>query len=366
MSSNPVRVGVIGLGSVFDKYGRLLMNQVQAGSAEVVDVFDVDTQRQDLHAARFAVPSVSGSADALIRRSDIDAVVVLTSMQQHGDLAIAAYEAGKHILVEKPMATTLEQAARLVELSKDSDRRMVCAPHVLLSPTYRSMYDQLKDGVIGEVKLARALYGWAGPWWGQWFYKPGGGALFDLGCYNFTSLCGFLGSVKRVTALVGTAIKERIVDGEMTQVEVDDNAHVLLDFGNEVYGSVTTGFTIQKYGHAPAIELFGLSGSMNMLGDDWAPRGFERWRNEANCWELFEETDPNWPWADGLNHLIDCIQADTPTVTRPEHAYHVLEVMLAAQESSRLGRAVDIESDFPAPQYPVLAAADSRRLHDPS
>jgi predicted dehydrogenase len=366
MSGNPVRVGVIGLGSVFDKYSKLLMSQVQAGGAEVVDVFDVDRERQELQADRFRISAPSSSADALIARSDIDAIVVLTSMQQHGDLAIASYKAGKHVLVEKPMATSLEQAARLVELSQQSDRAMVCAPHVLLSPTYRTMFDQLQAGVIGDVKLARALYGWAGPWWGQWFYKPGGGALFDLGCYNFTSLCGFLGPVKRVTALVGTAIKERVVDGEMTKVEVDDNAHVLLDFGNDVYGSVTTGFTIQKYGHAPAIELFGLSGSMNMLGDDWAPRGFERWRNEANCWELFEETDPNWPWADGLNHLIDSIRGNRPTITRPEHAYHVLEVMLAAQESSRLGRAVEITSDFPQPQYPDAGQVDSRLLHDPS
>lgn len=366
MSVNPVRVGVIGLGSVFEKYGKLLSEHVMEGGVEVVDVYDVVAERQDLQSARFGVSSPSSSADALIARSDVDAVLVLTSMQQHGDLAIAAYESGKHILVEKPMATTLEQAARLVELSHNSDRHMVCAPHVLLSPTYRTMYDHLQAGALGDVKLARALYGWAGPWWGQWFYQQGGGALFDLGCYNFTSLCGFLGPVKRVTALVGTAIKGRVVDGEMMKVEVDDNAHVLLDFGNEVYGSVTTGFTIQKYGHAPAIELFGLSGSMNMFGDDWAPRGFEQWRNEANCWESFDETAPNWPWADGINHLIDSIQQDAPTITRPEHSYHVLEIMLAAQQSAHEGRAIDIVSDFPAPIYPAAADVDRRVLHDPS
>ena len=366
MSDNPVRVGVIGLGSVFEKYGKLLTDLVHDGRVEVVDVFDVVPERQTLQSTRFRVSAPSSSADQMIARPDVDAIVVLTSMQQHGDLAIASYEAGKHVLVEKPMATTLEQAARLVELSRESDRRLVCAPHVLLSPTYRAMYDRIQAGVIGDVKLARALYGWAGPWWGQWFYKEGGGALFDLGCYNFTSLCGFLGPVKRVTALVGTAIKERVVDGEMTKVEVDDNAHVLLDFGNEVYGSVTTGFTIQKYGHAPAIELYGLNGTMNMFGDDWAPRGFEQWRNEADCWEVFDETAPNWPWADGMNHLVDSIVSDTPTITRPEHSYHVLEVMLAAQQSAREGRAIDITSDFPAPIYPALAETDRRIVHDPS
>ena len=187
----------------------------------------------------------------------------------------------------------------------------------------------------------------------QWFYHQGGGALFDLGVYNVTSLCGFLGPVKRVTALVGTAIPERVVDGEMMKVEADDNAHVLLDFGEHVYASVSTGFTIQKYGHAPAIELYGLNGTMNMFGDDWAPNGFEQWRNEAGFWEVFPETAPNWPWTYGLIHLVDCIERGTLTVTRPEHAYHVLEVILAAVSSSTDGRAIEITSDFPSPTSPT-------------
>ncbi len=69
-------------------------------------------------------------------------------------------------------------------------------------------------GEIGGLLSARARYGWAGPGWGRWFYEPGGGALFDLGVYNVTSLCGFFGPARRVTAMTGVAIPERIVDGE--------------------------------------------------------------------------------------------------------------------------------------------------------
>lgn len=252
-------------------------------------------------------------------------------------------------------------------MSRSSDRLLVCAPHVLLSPTYREMHRRLRAGVIGDVKLARAFYGWAGPGWSQWFYRPGGGALFDLGVYNVTSLCGFLGPVKRVTALVGTVIPERLVDGEMIRVEADDNAHILLDFGDQVYASVTTGYTIQKYGHAPAIELYGLSGTMNMFGDDWAPNGFEHWRNEAGCWEVFPEVAPRWPWFAGLRHLVDCVEQGTPTATRPEHAYHVLEVMLAAVRSSSEGRAIEVTSSFPEPDYSGLASEvpSDRQRHDP-
>ena len=365
--SSPVRIGIVGLGRVFERYALVLEPLVRAGRAEVVSGFDPDADRVAVARALFPGLRAAESASGVIS-ADVDAVLVLTSMNEHGALAREAYEAGKHVLVEKPMATSLSEADALVRLSEQSDALMICAPHVLLSPTYREMHRRISEGQIGDIKLARALYGWAGPWWGEWFYRPGGGALFDLGVYNVTSLCGFLGSVKRVTALVGTAIKERPVNGEMMPVTADDNAHVLLDFGNEVYGSVTTGFTIQKYGRAPAIELYGLEGSMNMLGDDWAPRGFELWRSETGHWEIHDEQAPDWPWTDGLNHLVSCIERGVPSVTRPQQAYHVLEVMLAAMRSSSEGRAVDIQSAFPAPDYSHEDefVMDERRKHDTS
>jgi predicted dehydrogenase len=110
-----------------------------------------------------------------------------------------------------------------------------------------------------------------------------------------------------------------------------------------------------------------LSGTMNMFGDDWAPNGFEQWRNVARCWEVFPETAPGWQWTCGLEHMVDCIERGVPTVTRPEQAYHVLEVMLAAVRSSEEGRTVDIASGFPAPEYEGVAphVASARQLHDP-
>jgi len=365
--SSPVRIGVVGLGRVFERYALVLEPLVRSGRAQVITVYDPAPERVSVAQSLFPDAHAAASADEVIA-SEVDAVLVLTSMNEHGALTQAAYQAGKHVLVEKPMATSLEEAAELVRMSQDSDRLLICAPHVLLSPTYREMHARLSRGDIGEVKLARALYGWAGPWWGEWFYQPGGGALFDLGVYNVTSLCGFLGSVQRVTALVGTAVKERLVNGELMPVTADDNAQVLLDFGNEVYASVTTGFTIQKYGRAPAIELYGLAGSMNMLGDDWAPRGFEVWRSDTEYWELHEEQAPDWPWTDGLNHLVSCIERGVPSVTRPEHAYHALEIMLAAMESAVEGRVVNITSTFPSPDYSHEASfvMDERRKHDTS
>ncbi len=105
----------------------------------------------------------------------------------------------------------------------------------------------------------------------------------------------------------------RAVEGELMPVEVDDNAHVTIDFGNACFGVVTTGFTIQKY-KTPAIET------------------------------------------------------DREPLIRPEHGYHALEIMLAAQEAGRTGATVEIHSSFPAISYDAwpVVARDRRARHDSS
>jgi predicted dehydrogenase len=335
------------------------------GRVHVSAVFDVDERKRRGAAARYGVdPGVRGS-DELIARDDVDVVLVLTSMNEHGSLATAALEAGKHVLVEKPPATSLEEAAALVELSREAPGLLVCAPHTLLSPTFRAVHDAVLGGAIGRPLTARARYGWAGPWWSEWFYKPGGGSLFDLGVYNVTSLCALFGPARRVTAMVGTAVPEREVNGRTVVAEADDNAHVLLDFGESRFAVVTTGFTMQRY-RSPAIEVYGDEGTIQLLGDDWAPEGWELWRNAEGAWRVHPESDPHWQWTEGLRHLVDCVEAGRPTVTRPEHAYHTLEIMLAAQAAGQDGVARTLESDFPEPVYDdKLDEVDAaRRAHD--
>jgi predicted dehydrogenase len=364
----PVRLGILGLGSVYwTPYRTAIERLAAAGRVEVTAAYDPDPEKRAAADRPTGAAVAVGSAEAVIEHDRVDAVLVLTSMLEHGRLGLAALEAGRHVLVEKPMATTMDEARALVAAAgRSADRALVCPPAVLLSPTYRAVHRRVVSGDVGRVVLARARYGWAGPWWGRWYYEPGGGALFDLGIYNVTSLCGMLGPVRRVAALVGTAIPDRIVEGAPIRVRSDDNAHLLLDFGESRFASVTTGFTMQRY-RSPAIELYGTDGVVQMLGDDWAPEGFEVWRNDAGAWEVHPESAPGWSWTAGLDHLVDCIERGVPPAMRPEHSLHALEVMLAARRSSEEGRAVDLETGFPAPDYSLHPPEDGgeRRVHDP-
>jgi predicted dehydrogenase len=361
-----IGIGVLGLGSVFwSSYRPQIERLARKGRVELRAIYDIDESRRRQVGEQLGVRPDSNEVD-LIHRDDVDLIMVLTSMPDHGRLALAGMEAGKHVLVEKPMATNLEEAARLVEIAKEERSILVCAPHVLLAPTYREMWHRVHNDVIGELNLARARYGWSGPWWGPWFYREGGGALFDLGCYNVTSLCGFMGSVRRVSGMVGTRVPKRSVDGITVDVEVEDNAMLTFDHGDNRFSTLMTGFTLQRY-QGPAVELYGSTGSMQMFGHDWAPEGFEQWRNDAGVWEVFPETNPHWHWTHGFEHLIDQLEVGGRPLTRPEHAYHVLEIMQAAKRSSAEGRFVEIESEFPQPDYTPFPVTPSERgyLHDP-
>ncbi|NJM40718.1 MAG: Gfo/Idh/MocA family oxidoreductase, partial [Anaerolineae bacterium] len=299
-SDRSVRIGIVGCGSVMrGPYTQQIRRIQQLGlPAEVSMTCDVTPE--GAQTAQRLWPGAEFVQDyrAVVESSDVDLVLITTAMQMHGEIAKAALLAGKHVLVEKPMSTSLAQAKELVEIAKTSKGILHPAPHVVLSATFKAMKRHIDAGDIGKPYLARAFYGWAGPNWGKWFYQPGGGAVFDLGVYNVASLTGLLGPAKRVTALAGTAIPERVVDGEMTKVQVVDNAHINIDFGNGVYGVVTTGFTIQAY-RVPGVEIYGSEGTIQMLGDDWNPKGYELFENKKGFWELHPDLDPNWPWTDG-------------------------------------------------------------------
>jgi predicted dehydrogenase len=362
--SAPLRLAIIGCGNVLEAYLPQCHKLRQRGLADVVLAAGRPAQQE--RALALGVPRFTTSAEEVIASPEVDVVLVLTSMNEHARLARAALEAGKHVLVEKPLATSLEEAAALVALAKRSRGHLVCAPFTILSPTFQIIARRIRAGDIGKPCSARARYGWAGPWWTEWFYKPGGGCLFDLGVYCLTSLTGLLGPAKRVTAFTGVAIPEREINGRKVRVEAEDNAQVLLDFGDACFGVVTSGFTMQQY-RSPALEVYGTTGTLQMLGDDWDPDGYELFQNRAGCWQVFKETEPGWPWADGLRHLVECIHNGTRPLVTPEHALHVLEIMLQAQQSSRDGCARAMESTFAPPAFAESEAHEAAHLvHDRS
>ena len=344
--ADELRVGVVGLGSVFEPYAESMRRLREEGRIRVVAACDINPERSDA-AERLLSEPVPFTTDHTDVISDprVDTVVILTSMPAHGRIALEALRAGKHVLVEKPMSVTLEGAEAILKEADRSDSVLICAPAVVLSPTFQAIWKRVvHHGEIGPVHLARGRYGWSGPEWGQWFYRPGGGPVFDLAVYNITALTAWLGPARRVTALAGTAYPRRVVDGEEIEVEVYDNYQILMDFGDATFGVVTTGFTMERY-RSPCLELYGGDGTIQMMGDDWAPEGYEMWTNQLGAWAIHEEIDPRWDWTGALEHLVDVVDGATQLI-QPRHAFHVLEIMLAADRAAATGATQDLSSTF--------------------
>jgi predicted dehydrogenase len=360
----PVSLGVVGCGNVMTgAYTTLLKPLVADGRIDRITVCDVDAAAAERAARRYGDAGVVADHHDVIHGDGIDIVVVLTSMAEHGPFALEALQAGKHVFVEKPMAVTRALAAELVATASTSAGHLVCAPAVILSPTFKAIDAALRAGAIGRPALARARYGWAGPDWSEWYYRESGGPLFDLGVYNVTSLTALLGPVRGVQTMAGIVTPRRVVEGDLIDVTTFDNYQITLDFGDGVFGVVTTGFSMQKY-RSPALEVYGSEGTIQMLGDDWAPEGYELWENRVGAWQVFEGSRA-WSWTDGLRHLIDCVATGTEPTMTPEHAFHVLDVMLTAMDAAKEHRYLPVESTFAMPELDAAGTpTPAHRIHD--
>lgn len=357
-----IGLGIIGCGNVLEAYAPQCERLRARGLANLVAA--CGRPQQEFRARALGVANFTTSEGEILNNAAVDVVIVLTSMPEHARLAAAALNAGKHVLLEKPLATNLLDAQMLLALAQEKQRHLVCAPFTTLSPTFQTIGQRIAAGHIGQPALARARYGWSGPWWSEWFYKPGGGCLLDLGIYCVTSLTGLLGPAKRVSAFAGVAVAEREINGRKIAVEAEDNAQVMIDFGEACFGTVMSGFTMQQY-RTPALETYGSAGTVQMLGDDWDPEGYEIFQNATGCWQVYKETAPDWPWADGLRELVEALHENREPRVSKEHAYHVLEIILAAQRSAREGCAIPIQSSFERLTFAPLVANEPIHLtHD--
>lgn len=341
-----VRVGIAGCGSVSEKY---LPNLLSCPFAEVVAVCDIVPEKARHHVMEFGIPKGFPSVDAMIEGAQFDLLANLTSMPSHYEVNKQGLSAGKHVFCEKPFAPDGTKGSELVALAARNQRQLWAAPNAVLSPQFRCMRELLASGKIGRVYAAHACYGHGGPSWGPWFYKKGGGCIGDLAVYNITTLTGLLGPARSVTALLGTAIAERLVEGERVAAEAEDNAMILLDHGDAVFSHIQAGFVYGDHNYERTIELIGTKGIMNLMGWDWAPQGVQVRAGGVDAFETHCTERQGYVWQSGAAHMAECLVNGTKSPMTIEHALHAVEVMAAARESSETGRRTNIASSFAWP-----------------
>jgi predicted dehydrogenase len=363
--TEPVEVGIIGAGNVLPAYLQVLDRLVARGQAREGLVCARRREIWDGLLARR--PGLRLADDARrVLESDAAVVVVITPPESHAELTQLALEHGKHVVAEKPLALSLAAAEPLFELATERDLHLLAAPFVQLAPTFRALWGELRNGAIGHVHTGRGLYGNAGSHWASWYHASGVGPLAEAGIYNLKSLTALLGPVVEVLAAETTAVPAREVAGGRISSPDPDVSHVVLRHEGGALSSVVASQAIQRY-RRPGLELYGTEGTANLLGDDWDPRGFDIWRNEAGRWEEYEAIDPTWLWADGLREAVLAVREGRAPLAESTHDLHVLDVVDAARRAAASGAAVAVSSRFEQldlrPEE-VAGTSDRHHLHD--
>lgn len=185
-----------------------------------------------------------------------------------------------------------------------------------------------------------------GPGHATWFYKPPlGGPVYDLGIYPVTTLVDILGPAKKVQAFCTTSIPERTVAGEKIKVEVEDNAIINLDFGNNILASIETNYcTISGMELGSETEVHGTAGSLFLSKWDQILRVYTEKELYPGISGWFEKTFPNVPIEPQVQIFTESILQNKEPPYTGERQRHVTEILRAVLESAKTKETITLKS----------------------
>jgi predicted dehydrogenase len=321
---------------------------------EVAAIADVDPLRAQEIATRYGIPAVFESAEALLANASVEALAVLSPHHMHLAAVRLAAERGVHVLVEKALAATVEEADRMVEICR---RHQVVLGGVLqyrFTPGARRLRQIVQDGALGRVFLASvtakfrrsAEYYSAAPWRGR-KAEAGGGALTTQAIHTLDLLIYAMGMPRRVYARTATVLHP---------VEVEDLAVGLLEYGPDCMTVLQT-TTAAVPEHPPQLEIHGVRGTAATFDNQgqvlfWASTLDEpgslpdRWRTYAFAYQGQESGSYHQavvaPHAENIADFVAAVQEGrTPQVDGVE-ASKVLRVISALYASGASGAWVDV------------------------
>jgi predicted dehydrogenase len=352
-----LRIGLVGAGYISGQYLRTLP---RLPGLTLVKVADLDAERARLVASQ-TPGAVAVTPAELFAADDVDLVLNLTLPLAHAEVVLAAIAGGKHVYSEKPLAADTAQARELLAAAERAGLRLGCAPDTVLGTGIQTARAALDAGEIGRPIAATAFM--TTPGHERWhpapefYYRPGGGPLFDMGPYYLTALVTLLGPVRRVIGMSAAPRDTRVIGsgpraGESFAVEVATHVTGVLEHAN---GALTTLIMSFDVWHAqlPRIELYGTEGSL-AVPDPNSFDGTVRIRRAGpgeDAWPDLPASGgyPNAARGYGVADMARAIADGTEHRANGELAFHVLEVMESLLASAQTGAAADIASTCTRP-----------------
>ena len=356
MPRPPVRVGLIGCGNISSTY---FANLQRYPMLRLVACADLIPERAQAREAEFGVEA--RSIEGILADPEIELVLNLTIPRAHAEVALAALQAGKSAYNEKPLAIRREDGRHMLELAGEKGVLVGGAPDTFLGGGIQTCRKLIDDGWIGEPIAASAFMTCHGheSWHPdpEFYYKMGGGPMFDMGPYYLTALVNLIGPVRRVTGSARITFPERTITSQPkygTVIQVDVPTHVagVIDFANGAVGTIITSFDIWG-AQLPNIEIYGSAGSLrvpdpNGFGGQVLVRraGAKEW-SEVPLTHGYSENSRGV----GVADMAYSLRFGRPHRASGELAYHVLDVMHAFHDASREGRHIELASTCrrPAP-----------------
>lgn len=355
MSVKKSKIGIIGCGNISGIY---FQNCKGFDVLEVVGCADIVDERARVKADEYNCKAYS--VDEILADPEIDIILNLTIPKSHAEVALAALNAGKSVYNEKPLAITRENGRKILNLAQTKGLRVGCAPDTFMGGGIQTCIKLIDEGIIGEPVAATAFMtchgheNWhPGP---EFYYKVGGGPMFDMGPYYLMALVAMLGAVKRVTGSTRISFPERTITSEAnfgTKIDVEVPTHIagIMDFACGAVGTIITSFDIWS-ANLPCIEIYGTKGSLsvpdpNCFGGPVKLRlaGDSGWA-DVPLTHIYTENSRGI----GLADMADAIRSGRPHRASGKLAFHVLDIMHAFHDSSDQGRHIDFESTCVRPK----------------
>lgn len=351
-----VKVGIIGCGNISGIYLKNCSKVFKV--LEVAACADIDLKRAEAKAAEFGVPKFC-TVQELLADPEIRIVINLTIPKAHAEVSLAALEAGKSVYNEKPLSITRDDGQKILKLAKSKGLLIGGAPDTFMGAGIQTCRKLIDEGWIGTPVAATAFMTCHGheSWHPdpEFYYKVGGGPMFDMGPYYLTALVNLIGPIRRITGSVRITFPERIITSQPkygTAVTVDTPTHVagVMDFENGTVGTIITSFDIWE-ANLPLIEIYGTEGSLsvpdpNAFGGPVLVRRYNsaEWK-EIPLTHGHEENSRGIGVADMAYALL----SGRSHRANGELTYHILDAMHAFLDASAEGRHIDLASSCARP-----------------
>lgn len=349
----PLKVGIIGCGNISNAY---FNGSRPYDVMQIVACADIDEARAKAKAAEHGVRALS--VKQLLNDPEIQIVVNLTIPKAHAEVNLQILQHGKHAYCEKPFAVTRADGEKVLALARKKKLRVGCAPDTFLGGGIQTCRKLIDDGAIGEPVACAAFMACHGheSWHPNvfFYYEKGGGPMLDMGPYYLTALVNLIGPIRRVAGSARITFKERVATSQALmgrKIKVSTPTHIagVFDFANGAIGTIIQSFDVWSH-NLPIIEIYGREGSLSVPD----PNGFGgpiriRKAGSKEWTEVPHTHRTDVARGIGVADMAQGILTKRPHRASGELAFHVLDAMLAFDDSSKAGKHVMLKSKCQRP-----------------